>query len=118
MRTYGRIVPDPVNAPDVKQWVLVETTPEAGDDYVWLTTLIQNLKLNLGESPFYAQNGIPAKPSVVQQLFPDFYVTLTQQKFAPRFAALLVAKVPEDFPHYRINVTLNNGVPLEAKVPT
>lgn len=110
MRTYGR-QEDPVTGE--KKWIVVETSVEAGDDYVWLTTLCQTLKLNLGESPFFANYGIPAKPSVVQQVFPDFYVTRTQQQYAPRFASLIVTKVPDDNPNYKINVTLNNGVPIE-----
>lgn len=110
MRTYGRQL-DP--ATGKLKWIKVETTPEAGDDYVWLTTLCQTLKLNLGESPFFANYGIPAKPSVVQQVFPDFYVTRTQQQYAPRFASLIVTKIPDDKPNYKINVTLNNGVPIE-----
>lgn len=119
MRTYGRVLVDPNGPPDgPKRWVQVDTTPEAGDDYVWLTTLVQVLKLNLGESPFYANFGIPAKPSVVQQVFPDFYVTRTQQQFAPKFGALIVSKLPGDTPNYKINVTLNNGVPLEHEVAT
>lgn len=116
MRTYGRITPN-ILFPDVTKWVEVDTDPVAGDDYVWLTTLIQTLKLNLGESPFFANFGIPGKPSVVQQIFPDFYVTRTQQQYAPRFASLIVTKLPSPTPTYKINVTLNNGVPLEAKVP-
>lgn len=110
MRTYGRQT-DSVTK--VKTWVEVETSLEAGDDYVWLTTLAQTLQLNLGESPFYGNYGIPARPSVIQQIFPDYYVTLAQQQYAPKFAALIVTKVADDFPNYRVNVTLNNGVPIE-----
>lgn len=118
MRTYGRVPVDPEVPDGPKEWRVVETTPEAGDAYVWLTTLAQNFKLNLGESPFYADNGIPARQSVLQQVFPDFYVTLTQQRFAPHFAALLVTKLPGDYPNYKINATLPNGVPISAEVPT
>lgn len=110
MRTYGRQTDILTKA---VTWVVVETSPEAGDDYVWLTTLCQTLKLNLGESPFFANYGIPAKPSVLQQIFPDFFVTRTQQQYAPRFASLIVTKIPDDKPNYKINVTLNNGVPIE-----
>ena len=111
MRTYGRQI-DPATGLLTK-WVVVETSPEAGDDYVWLTTLAQCLKLNLNESPFFANYGIPAKPSVVQQIFPDYYVTSTQQQFAQFFASLIVTKIPSSTPTYKINVTLNNGVPIE-----
>jgi hypothetical protein len=75
------------------------------------------LKLNLGESPFYANYGIPAKPSVVQQVQPDFYVSRTQTQFAAYFAALIVAKTANLPPTYRINVTTNQGLKLNAEVP-
>lgn len=106
MRTYGRIT----NADGTKTWVEVQTDANGHDDYVWITTLIQCLKLNLGESPFYANYGIPAKPTIVQQVYPDFYVARTQQQFTAFFASLIVAKLPKHEPTYRINVTTNQGV--------
>jgi hypothetical protein len=113
MRTYGRVY-----KPDVTYvWTEIQTDASGANDNVWLTTLIQSLLLNLGESPFYANYGIPARPSVMQQIFPDFYVYRTQQQFAPYFAALLVAKEIDPDPTYQINVTLNNGVKVEASVP-
>ena len=118
MRTWGRVLKDPLFPELGKKWVEVTTTPEGFEDFVWLTTLIQCLKLNLGESPFYAQYGIPAKPSVVQQVFPDFYVARTQQQFAGFFAALLISKEPDPAtPIYRVNVTTHQGIKLNAEVP-
>lgn len=115
MRTYGRIK-DPVSG--LPKWVEVDPDQNGAEDFIWVTTLIQVLKLNLGESPFYANYGIPAKPSVVQQVQPDFYVSRTQQQFAPFFANLMIAKT-RSFPDpvYQVNVTLNNGVKINAQVP-
>lgn len=113
MRTYGRI-PNADGSPG--PWVKVETDAQGFNDMVYLTTLIQCLKLNLGESPFYANNGIPAKPSVVQQVFPDFYVSRTQSQFASYFASLIVSKQPFPRPMYKINVTTNQGVKLNPEV--
>lgn len=110
MRTYGRVK----NEDGSKTWVVVETSPEGYNDFVYLTTLIQCMKLNLGESPFYAQYGIPAKPSVVQQVFPDFYVVRMQKQFAPFFASLIISKEPSSTPTYLVNVTTQQGV----RVPT
>lgn len=115
MRTYGRIT-----QPDGSlKWVVIETAPDGNNDVVWLTTLIQNLKLNLGESPFYANAGIPAHNSLVQQIAPDYYVSRVQAQFSGYFASLIVAKddAARD-PTYRINVTLNNGVKIIGKIPT
>jgi hypothetical protein len=123
MRTYGRVwatnpdgtrvVPQP---PGYPFWTEVQTDANGFDDYVWLTTLLQCLKLELGESPFYAQYGIPSKPSVVQQSFPDFFVSRTQQQFAPRFASLVVAKRPTPDPTYDVNVVTHQGVRVAVSI--
>lgn len=52
MRTYGR-------DKDGK-WVTVTTDENGFNDSVYLTTLVQNLKLSPQESPFFANHGIPA----------------------------------------------------------
>ena len=112
MRTWGRI-----NG----TWVEVSTDANGYNDMVMLTTLIQTLKLNLGESPFYADRGIPAQQSVIQQIQPDYYVLRTQQLFAPFFAALLVARLPNapnnPKPTYDINVTTQSGSTLVGPIP-
>lgn len=84
---------------------------------VYVTTLAQVLLLNLGESPFYADRGIPAVQSIITQVFPDYYVAYTQQKFAPYFASLIVSKQPLPDPTYNINVTTHQGVKINASIP-
>lgn len=122
MRTYGRIALNPLY-PKVLTWVEVDTTADGFNDYVYVTTLIQVLKLNLGESPFYANYGIPAKPTVVSQVAPDFYAARTQQQFAGFFANLTIARVPApvgypaDTPTYNVAVTTHQGLKLSATVP-
>jgi len=101
---------------DGQVWVKVETTPAAGDTYVWLTTLVQNLKLSPGESPFFANNGIPAQPTIITQIFPDFYVAQIQQQFAPFFATLGVSKQNIPDPSYRLNIITKNGTVLNEVV--
>lgn len=113
MRTYGR----QYKSDGSYQWVEVTTDANGFDDYVWLTTLIQCLQLIRGESPFYANYGIPAQQSVVSQVFPDFYVALTQQQFSGYFAALTVAKLNSPTPTYAISVTTQQGVPAFEYVP-
>lgn len=114
---------DPVTGLPQTMWIEVTTTPTGFDDYVYLTTLAQVLSLNLGESPFYANVGIPQKPSIIQQIAPDFYSMRTQQMFAPFFASLTIARapapkgLPADTPTYQVAVTTNEGLKLSATVP-
>jgi len=112
MRTYGRIM---VNG--VPQWVQVNTDVNGYNDAVWITTLAQVLKLNLGESPFWSNYGIPAKQAVIQQVFPDFYVVYTQQNFAQHFANLQITKQDLPTPTYNISVLTNQGSQLNFSVP-
>lgn len=108
MRTYGRVS---------GVWTEVQTDADGFNDGVWITTLIQCLKLSIGESPFFANYGIPAQQSVIQQIFPDFYVAQTQAQFAPHFANLVVSKVASPAPEYRINLTTQQGVTMAASIP-
>lgn len=110
MRTYGRIYAED----GTYTWTLVQTDANGFNDYVWATTLIQVLLLNLGESPFFASFGLPAEQSVAQQIFPDLYVAMTQQLFAPYFASLIISKVTDPEPTYNVNIVTKAGV----KVPT
>lgn len=113
MRTYGRVT----NPNGTRSWVEVTTDANGFDDMVWATTLAQCLLLNLGESPFYANYGIPAKQSIVQQIAPDYYVAQTQRQFAQYFANLVVAKQNGNPPTYKVNVTTHQGVKLDASIP-
>ena len=96
----------------------MQTDAAGFSDYVYATALCQVLKLNINESPFYADWGIPAQPSVVQQIFPDFYVALTQQRFAPRFASLQVRKLPVSTPTYDVDIITMQGVKVAPNIPT
>lgn len=114
MRTYGRVV----NPDGSKSWVEVDTDANGFNDYVWITTLIQCLKLAINESPFFANYGIPAQRSVIQQIFPDYYVAQTQSQFSQYFASLIVSKVPANDPEYRINIVTQSGVKVAASIAT
>lgn len=127
--TFGPILveaPYDSSLPEVQEimrWIKVTTTPAGFNDYVHLTTLIQTMKLELGESPFYGNSGIPAKPTIVQQIAPDFYATRIQQQFAQYFANLTIARVPAPdgyppgTPTYNVAVTTNEGLKLSVTVP-
>jgi hypothetical protein len=122
VRTYGRTFDSFGNA----TWVEVSTAPNGDNSLVYLTTLIQCLQLVLGESPFYAQYGLPAQQSVLTQIAPDYYVQRTQAAFAQYFASLIISRVPLPQPTsqvppptYRVNaVTLNGAVMPPITIPT
>jgi hypothetical protein len=115
MRTYGRIT----NAEGNLQWVEVTTDANGYNDNVYLTALAQVLKLNLGESPFYANYGIPQYQSVLTQVFPDYYAMMTQKQFAPYFASLVIARVPgSNPPTYNVNAVTHNGAIITTTIAT
>lgn len=128
MRTYGRIYAseqDRLNG--VLTWVEVDPDPATGlTDMIYATTLIQVLKLSLGESPFYANYGIPAQQSVLTQVYPDFYMARTQQQFSIYFASLIISRaappVPAPVipvPTYNAKIVTHQGVilNLSTQVP-
>ena len=115
MRVWGRVT----NEDGTKTWVEVSTDPSGLNDAVNITWLAQALKLNLGESPFYGNWGIPAQQSVVTQIFPDFYVWKTQRRFAGLFGSLTVLRVPNlSTPTYQINLTTHVGAVVETEIAT
>ena len=100
-------------------WVEITTDSNGYNDSVYLTTLAQCLKLNLGESPFYANYGIPQYQSVMTQVFPDYYTMQTQTQFAPNFASLVITRVPNAFPPvYNVTAVTHNGAVIGSTIPT
>jgi hypothetical protein len=118
LRVYGRVT-DILTGK--KTWEVVTTDRQGFNDHVHITALAQVLLLNLNESPFFGNFGIPAKSSVMQQIAPDFNVSFTQQQYAGFFAALLVGKEPDpvnaEAIHYDVQVITHAGVRLNKKVP-
>ena len=115
MRTYGRIKDE-----NGEETIWVEVTQQDNGNFEsgYVTTLIQVLKLSLGESPVYANYGIPAQRSVMQQVFPDYYVQVTQQQFAQFFASLIISKVQSDTPTYNVDVLTTYGTKITNQVAT
>lgn len=118
MRTYGRVY-DAYGNPEA--WQVIETDANGHNDAVYVTTMIQCLRLNLGESPFHADLGIPAHQSILSQVYPDFYVSYIQNYFAPYFASLTVSRQPTSYqapdPVYDIYVITNSGASVALEVP-
>lgn len=126
MRTYGRVKVDPFDERPTK-WVMVTTDDNGFNDHVYLTALAQTLLLNLNESPFFANYGIPALNSVLTQVFPDFNSVFTQQQYSRFFASLMIARrqangalpTREGPPAavYDIQVITHAGVKLNRQIP-
>lgn len=115
MRVWGRVT----NADGSKTWVEVSTDANGLNDAVHVTWLAQVLKLNLGESPFWANWGIPQYQTVMSQIYPTYYVMQTQSYFSGIFAALAITQVPGTAnPTYQINATLQSGASIEAQIAT
>src|ERR1700730_788413 len=115
MRVYGRTFDEL----DKKHWVVIETDVAGNSEYVYVTALVQVFKLNLGESPFWANYGIPAKNSVLQQSAPDFYVAFTQMQYAKYFASLIIYKAAATFPPkptYNASVLLTTGTKFQINI--
>ena len=101
------------------QWVAVETGPEGLNQEVYVTWLAQVLKLNLGESPFWANWGIPQYQTIMTQIAPDYYMMQTQTFFAGKFAALAISRVPGVTPPtYNLNIVTKAGATITAEIPT
>lgn len=115
MRTWGR----DYNEDGTYQWVEVTTDANGFNENVYLTTLVQALKLNLGESPFYANYGIPQYQTIVTQVMPDYYVMQTQTQFAPYFASLSINRVQGSFPPaYQVNAVCHSGAVINQTIAT
>jgi hypothetical protein len=101
------------------QFVVIETDANGFNDAVYLSCLIQWFRLNLGESPFFANAGIPARQSVITGVAPDYYAMYAQQWFAPYFASIAIARQPgSNPPTYSVIVTTHSGsvIPLTLNV--
>jgi hypothetical protein len=97
-------------------WVQVSTDANGFNDAVRIIQLVQVLQLSLGESPLYANYGIPARQSVLTQVFPDFYTVQTQQQFAQYFVSLTVKKLNRPTPTYDINVVTHTGAVVNLSI--
>ena len=116
LRTYGRI--NQTNGYG-GTWVEVTTDAKGYSDGVYFTTLCQTLKLNLGESPFFGNYGIPAQQSVITQVFPDFYAAQTQTQFAGFFASLVINRIiGSNPPTYNVVALCHSGAILSTTVAT
>lgn len=128
MRTYGRIgvtdargipIIDPTTGAQQLQWVEVDTAANGTNDLLMVTAMCQTMLLNYGESPIFANWGIPAQQSVLQQIYPDLYMAIIQQQYAQQFASLTIKRAfaADGFtPVYDVVVITHQGVLLTASI--
>jgi hypothetical protein len=102
MRAYGI-----VNGKFVK--VTEEST-------VWATTFIHTLKLNLGESPFFANYGLPSQESVMTQIAPDFFIEHTRQQYSDKFAILKMTTKAAINPTYDAFIMTKQGKTITERI--
>jgi len=115
MRTYGRVQ----NPDGSLSWVVVTTDANGYNDNVYLTNLAHVLKLNLNESPFFANYGIPQYQTVITQVFPDYYAMITQMQFAPYFASLTITRRPTSNPPiYDVTAVTHGGAIINKTIAT
>ena len=106
MRTYGRTTEG--------VWVEIDDP-----NYIQLATLAQTLRLTEGESPFYANYGIPSHDSVMSQIAPDAAVARTQSQYGQYFANLNINKESGILtPTYNITAVFLNGTIIQSTVAT
>lgn len=111
MRVWGRTTDIYGN----KTWQEVSTDANGQNDAVYVTWLAQVIQLGLGESPFWANWGIPSQQAIITQVFPDFYVMQTQQNFSGLFANLSMYRIPNTLPPaYQVNVITQAGSIMQS----
>lgn len=115
MRVWGRNY----NEDGSYQWVAVTTDANGYNENCYLTALCQALKLNLGESPFYANVGIPQQQTILTQVYPDWYISQIQRQYAQYFASLTIVRVQGSFPpQYNVTAVCYSGAILSTTVAT
>ncbi|QGZ66263.1 hypothetical protein [Paraburkholderia acidisoli] len=115
MRVWGR----QYSSDGTYQWVAVTTDSAGFNSNCYLTALCQAIKLNLGESPFYSNTGIPQQQTILTQVNPDFYVQSLQQQYAQYFATLTIVRVVgSNPPQYNITALCPSGAILNTTVAT
>lgn len=116
MRVWGRPKnPDGSYGP----WMAVVTDINGDSSNCYLTALCQAIKLNLNESPFFANTGIPQVQTIATQVFPDLYLSQIQRQYAQYFASLTIVRAQgSNPPQYNISAVCNSGAILNTTVAT
>lgn len=112
MRIHGR----KINPDGTKTWVTYDTA--AGDpiDAIYVVWLIQALKMNTLESPFWPGWGVDIWQSLQNTFYPDSSIANMQAEFSQYFSFLSITRQSDPDPHYAVSVITKAGVPLNYRV--
>lgn len=90
MRIHGR----KKNADGTLSWVTIDTEKGGDQDSVYVLWLIQVLKMNTLESPFWPDWGVPMWQALQNTYYPDSSLAKIQSDFSQYFAYLSITRVP------------------------
>ncbi|UMM63143.1 hypothetical protein [Aristophania vespae] len=89
-----------------RKWVAV-----TGNQAI-IAWLQNNLLLQLGESPFYADKGLPVTQSLISRIWPDYYLNQLQEFFRDYVSTIQITRdtsVVNDGLSYKILVIFKDG---------
>ena len=113
MRIHGR----KLNADGTKTWVTLDTNNGDSEDQIYALWLIQVLKLNTLESPFWPGWGVPTWQAMQNTFYPDSSIAKIQSQFSQYFSYLSITRLSNPDPYYKIVAITKNGVSQTLSVP-
>jgi hypothetical protein len=112
MRIHGR----QPNPDGTYTWVTLDTVTGASIDEIYVLWLVQSLKLNTLESPFWPGWGVPIWQAMQNTFYPDSSIAQLQANFAQYFAYLSITRLNDPDPFYQVIVITKNGTYQNFKV--
>jgi len=114
MRIHGRLL----NPDGTKTWVTLDTAKGDSIDTIYVLWLVQTLKLNTLESPYWPDWGVPIWQVMQNTFYPDSSIAKIQANFSQYFSYLSIARVPNPDPYYSVTVITKNGTTKTIQVLT
>ena len=114
MRIYGR----KRNSDGTLSWVTIDTQQGATDDQVYVLWLIQSLKLNTLESPYWPSSGVPMWQAMQNTFYPDSSIADIQAAFSQYFTYLSITRTSAPDPTYSVLVVTKSGLKSNITVVT
>lgn len=105
MRIFGR----QANPDGSYTWVTLDTANGDSQDAIYVLWLVQTLKLNTLESPYFPGSGVPMWQALQNTFYPDSSLATIQATFAPYFSYLSIVRLTNPDPYYKITVITKGG---------